>query len=91
MLTDDQANAIWDVLVQHAGAMEDRRTDFVETQTMRDAPIEYRFQGGLGFGGKFWNDRTGRRVSAYREDVAARPERQQMIDTTNSALAELAR
>jgi hypothetical protein len=93
-LTADQANAIYDVLVEHAGASEHAREEFVLTQTDRHV-TEYRFQGALGFGGKFWRTTGLRRedpdlkwsVSAYPEDMS--PERQQVIDAVNRALAAL--
>jgi hypothetical protein len=50
---------------------------------------EYRFQGDLGFGGKFWRNDGRWYVSAYPEDVKARPERAGIIEATNAALAEL--
>lgn len=87
-LTAEQANAIWDVLVEHAGASELGRSDFVDVETWQDC-TEYRFQGSLGFGGKFWRNRDRWYVTAYPEDVRGLPERQQAIDTANAALAEL--
>jgi hypothetical protein len=87
-MTAGQANAVWDVLVQHAGASEDMRDMFVSTQ-QREVVAEWRFQGSLGFGGKFrrsgWDDRWY--VDCYKEDVT--PARQAAIDACNQALAEL--
>lgn len=62
-LTAEQANAIWDVLVQHAGASEreDARTEFVVVQT-KEFCREFRVMGDLYFGGKFWRD------SGFRDD-----------------------
>ncbi len=87
-LTTDQANAAYDVLIAHAGANEIGREDFVFSQADRFCP-EYRFIGGLGFGGKFRRRRDGISADAYPEDVRAQPERQQAIDVTNAALAGL--
>lgn len=85
-LTKDRANAVYDVLVEHAGAAEEGREGFVYLQTNGHLP-EYRFLGSLGFGGKFWHDGGRWYVSAYREDMT--PERQAAIDATNAALAAL--
>lgn len=87
-LTTDEANAIWDVLVEHAGATEHGREDFVFHQTdMRTD--EYRFMGMLGFGGKFWNYNGRWYVTAYPETVKFGTGLQQAIDATNAALAAL--
>lgn len=96
-ITAVQANAVYDVLVEHCGANDDLggpdwsltpRDEFVFHQT-REVQREYRFQGRLGFGGKFYRDGSWDhwRVGCSREDVT--PERQQMIDAANAALAEL--
>ena len=93
-MTPAIANAIYDILVEHAGAPERHRGDFVHTQQRTD-PIcaEYRFQGNLGFGGKFWrnpsiNGQTWY-VNAYREDEDRWPDIRPAITTTNAALADL--
>ncbi len=83
-LTAEQANAVFDVLVECAGASEWQREEFVLTQTGGRCD-EFRFMGSLGSGGKFWRHRM--QVSAYPEDMT--PERQATIDTTNTRLAEL--
>lgn len=93
-MTADQANAIYDVLVEHAGAPSGQRTMFVAVQTY-SLVYEYRFQGNLGYGGKFW-----RTTGIHREDPDLRwsvncysehetPERLATIERTNAALAEL--
>lgn len=93
-LTTEQANAIYDILVKDAGAPDGPvdgdfgtpRRDFMFHQT-REMTWEYRFMGSLGFGGKFWNYDGRWYVTAYPEDMT--PERQQVIDDTNVALAAL--
>lgn len=87
-LTAEQADQVWTILVDRAGAGEAGREEFVFVQT-RGRCDEYRFIGGLGFGGKFWTSMHGPRwyVTAYREDCT--PERQRMIDDANAALAGL--
>ena len=88
-LTAAQANAVYDILVEHAGASDHphsfARADFILSLSEQNV-TEYRFMGSLGCGGKFWNDR-GWRVTAYPEDMT--PERKQAIDATNRALAAL--
>lgn len=96
-LTKEQANAIWDILVDRAGAHESNRDYFVSHQSIQYCP-EFRFMGSLGFGGKFWRN-TGRRsddtygevwyVNAYSEDVARWPDMQTSIDIANLALEKL--
>jgi hypothetical protein len=87
-LTADQANAIYDILVQHAGASERGRDDFVCVQV--DVHVdEYRFQGALGMGGKFWNYRDRWYVTAYPELLKSRPELKDSIDAANAALIAL--
>jgi hypothetical protein len=85
-VTEDQANAVYDVLVEHAGASEEQRDEFV-IMHVNGRCDEYRFIGSLGFGGKFW--RHDWRVSCYREDET--PERVEAIRITNEALAGVRR
>lgn len=69
ILTRDEALAAWAVLVEVAGARDrpDDRDDFVRHAT-RAGQVEYRFQGTLGFGGKFYFDGWTARVGCYPED-----------------------
>lgn len=85
-MDEAQANAVFDVLVTHAGASELTRDEFVYHQTHGRCD-EFRFIGALGFGGKFWQ--RDWRVSAYPEDVKRDPSKQQVVNETNAALAEL--
>lgn len=85
-VTTGQANAIFDVLVEHAGAPEWMREEFVFAHANGRCD-EFRFIGSLGFGGKYWRHRWT--VTAYPEDVKNRPERQAALDATNTALAAL--
>ncbi len=75
------ANKVFDVLVKYAGARESLRDDFVHNHPCQ----EYRFQGNLGFGGKYYS--RGNRVSCYQEDET--PERAQIIKQTNHHLTLL--
>lgn len=86
-ITIGQADAIYDVLVQHAEAREARRYEFIFHLTR--GCEEFRFMGSLGFGGKLYVEPGGWRVGAYPEDIKAYSERQQVIDATNAALSQL--
>lgn len=57
-LTTEQANKVWDLLVQGYGAQESDRSSFVEYLTTPDSYHEFRFMGIFGFGGKL-------RLSSY--------------------------
>ncbi|MEU0078430.1 hypothetical protein ABZY58_11085 [Micromonospora tulbaghiae] len=87
-LPADQAAAIYDVLIEHAGASPDGRAAFIDVQTGSQCD-EYRFGGSLGFGGKLWIDQDGWRVSAYAEDIQRKPSIRDTIAVTNAALATL--
>ena len=86
-MTEAQANAVYDILVREAGASEAcrGRSDFVYHMTHGKCE-EYRFQGTLGFGGKFWP--SWMRVSCYSEDET--PERLATILRTDAKLKDLA-
>jgi hypothetical protein len=83
-------NAAYDVLVRICGARENGREMFlanVRDDTLQGFPLEYRFQGDLGFGGKFWINDGRVYVSCYREDET--DERRGRIAVANHMLAEL--
>lgn len=81
-----RADAIYDVLVRHAGAVEEHRPMFVHFFVDTDG-AEYRFMGALGFGGKYW--RTDNVVNCYPEDETL--VRCEVIEQTNAALAQIRR
>lgn len=81
-LTEEQAYEVWAILERLAGASEGARSSFVHHQT--EGCTEFRFQGWLGFGGKFWNANDRWYVTAYPESVT--PQREQVIGVTNAAL-----
>lgn len=85
-LTDQQADAIYDILVQECGALEDGRLSFVSNQ-IADFIGEWRFCGKLGFGGKFRRDMDVMYVSCYPEVLTK--ERETMITAANDRLAAL--
>lgn len=87
-LTETQAAAVFDILVANAGARADERdqASFVAEFTSKSPTSEYRFIGGLGFGGKFRFPRLT--VDCYPEDET--PARRDMVEKTNAALAQFA-
>ena len=79
-------NRVFDLLVSIGGAPESMREDFVYHHARSDTPCdEYRFQGKLGFGGKY--RRKTNRVDCYHEDENA--ERLKIIERLNAELAKL--
>jgi hypothetical protein len=84
-----KANQAYDLLTTLCGATETGRESFVSDQTGESPAAEYRFQGSLEFGGKFYNEPRGLRVSCYPED--ATPMREAAIKAANKALKKLSR
>ena len=80
------ANKIYDILVKVCGASENMRDNFIyhTQQEGTWGSSEYRFQGKLGFGGKFWIRREGWDVNCYSEDET--PERLAIIKSANEKL-----
>jgi len=66
LLTEEFANKVYDVLVEHGGAKEDTRSDFIFHHCEYEyGCMEWRFMGKLGSGGKYRSERNG--VSYYPE------------------------
>lgn len=88
-VTKSVALALYDVLVTECKACPAHVDSFVYEFTKRDdvyGPTqEWRFQGALGFGGKFRYPLCT--VDCYREDET--PERLAMIEQANEKLGEL--
>lgn len=84
-ITEEQANAIYDMLMEECGLNEHLRENFVFSEV--EGCREYRFQGALGFGGKFRNNGNGVYVDCYPEDMT--PEREKMIELANTRLREM--
>lgn len=80
---------IWDILKEYCGASDYMRDNFIQVALEWDyerLPLEYRFQGALGFGGKVWIQREGASyVNCYPEDE--KPARRWMMKKANRALA----
>jgi hypothetical protein len=88
LISKRQANAIYDLLIEKCEAPSNQKEDFVAVVCEYPDPVEYRFQGALGFGGKFFATYRWY-VSAYPESMT--PERSRMIEETNQALLNLHR
>lgn len=68
-LTKEEARDVWDILESECDAGEKGEDQFVLTMTQPEHPTtEYRFQGALGFGGKFNIDYNRWYVSYYTEN-----------------------
>jgi hypothetical protein len=87
------ASLIYDILVQ-IGAPEGMREAFIHSHSKDEFQMEWRFQGKLGFGGKFWNEwsyleeKPKWRVSCYTEDENVKTDK--IIKDTNEKLYALA-
>ena len=80
------AQDIFQTLVKFAGANPTMEDDFVRWFTKDNAywSREYRFQGSLGFGGKFWRNNKRFYVNCYREDET--DDIREQIELVNSIL-----
>ena len=90
VMSEESAKAVYDLLVKVGGAHESNRFSFVHyhSQELVDrSSTEWRFQGHLAFGGKFYTDHDRWRVGCYREDDT--PERDRIIEEMNKALEGL--
>lgn len=86
LLTEERANKIFDILVAEAGARENDRYDFVYHHcTCEYGCREYRFQGKLGFGGKYRSTWNG--VTYYPENET--PEIKAIAEKVNELLKEI--
>ena len=87
-LSLDQARACYAILVREAGAPPSGAGGFVQYlagEGMFGGQFEWRFQGLLGFGGKFYFDPwSGARIGCYREHET--PERVAIIERVNGQL-----
>lgn len=66
-LTEDEANAAIDVIVEYCGAKEDDRDVMVAYFTQPVDGHEYRFMGNLGWGGKLYYNCGRLYVGCYGE------------------------
>ncbi len=86
-MSAEHYNKVYDLLVSIGGAPERDRDGFILCHIDTEHPCrEYRFQGVLGFGGKYW--KLDNRVNCYPEDES--PTRREIMDRLNAALEQLA-
>ncbi len=78
---------VWDILMRECGAPESLRADFL--YRMGQGVTEFRFQGKLGYGGKYRPNVYSKQgsVSCYAEDLT--PERVRAIRAADKALRGL--
>jgi hypothetical protein len=91
-LNEKEANLIYDVLVEHCGALESSRDSFLynhndNEQIKSHGSSEFRFMGKLGMGGKFRINRERFFVDYYLEDET--PEMKAIAKNTNERLTQL--
>jgi hypothetical protein len=78
-------NEVFNILVAEAGANENIRDQFACWWNTKGS--EFRFQGSLGFGGKFWRNYEHWYINCYPEDES--PQRLAVIEKVNNLLKEL--
>jgi hypothetical protein len=80
---------VYTLLVHTCKARESMREDFVRhfTNPEERTHQEWRFQGNMGFGGKFWRRDEGHSITLYGEDE--NPERLERLREVNDELAAL--
>ena len=81
----DKYNHVYSILVSVCGANESDRGPFFSEMLGSDPSREWRFQGHLGFGGKYWPLQN--RVSSYPEDYTR--EREVIMQEANELLENL--
>lgn len=87
--SQELASEVFDMLIEHAGAIERHRDSFIHQW----GAVEVSFEGDLGHGGKFWingdpwNNDGKPYINCYPEDLT--PAREEMIETVNALLAAL--
>ena len=86
---EEEAIQIWKILVEHCGLFDEEveMNRFMWVQSKDKICREFRFQGKLGFGGKFRVRPDSWYVDCYQEDETA--EILEAIKAANMALAQL--
>ena len=91
--TKDLAEQVFQILVEECGALAGDLDSFlfyhVASSTLRSPSTEYRFQGLLGFGGKFYNSLDRWCVGCYPEEENV--DTLKMINAANQKLDALFR
>lgn len=87
-LSEEEVDKVWDILVSFAGAYEDKegyeRKNF-KYHHYKKGCDEWRFQGKLGYGGKYRSQTNS--VDCHKEDETK--ERLEIINQTNEALSKV--
>ena len=78
---------VYDILFGICGANPLERERFYQYFKNTELPLEWRFQGKLGFGGKFYKTHEKMYVSCYPEDM--NPKRMSVITRANNKLAQI--
>lgn len=78
-------NRVFDILVDECGANEKMREEFLNYHISVEPCDEFRFQGKLGYGGKYW--RKDNYVTCYEEDKTT--SRVMMLTIANEKLDRL--
>ncbi len=88
-LSEEQANQVWDLLVEIGGAREDEHWRQMFIRHATEGLMEFRFVGHLGFGGKIHGRGSRPRifVDCYYDEHT--PERDQIITEINQKLREM--
>jgi len=85
-LTVEQANKVYDLLVSIGGAYEPDRESFIYHHCeSKHICEEWRFQGKLGFGGKYRSESN--MVDCYHEDI--NDETNKVINELNAELSKI--
>lgn len=85
-MTKEKANKVYDILVDVGKAAESMRKSFVFHHTESEYGCnEWRFQGLLGYGGKYRSERNT--VDCYSENLDKATTK--IIDQINSELSKL--
>jgi hypothetical protein len=79
----------YEILVELGGAPPSMKSNFVHSFSTDKRTSEWRFQGKLGFGGKFWRRPNGHDVTCYTEDLTT--ETGKLVQTLNERIATLER
>ncbi len=86
-LTEEQANKVWDILIEVGGAIKDEHWRDMFVRYATDDLVEFSFQGYLGFGGKIYGGVRGVFVDCYHDEHT--PERDRIITEINEKLKEM--
>jgi len=86
LISKEKADKVYNLLVSIGGAFEKRRKDFIyhHCESVYGCS-EWRFQGKLGFGGKYYS--RNNRVCFYSEDET--PERNEIRSKLNDELLKI--